>query len=81
MADGLVQTRLTVRVTWDPEARVWIALSDDIDGFVMEHKSFDALMEEMPEIVSILLKANHGDEKRGLPIHVLADRIEEPVSD
>ena len=34
-----------VNFTWDNEANVWIATSDDIPGLVLESGSFDALLE------------------------------------
>lgn len=74
--DGIVQAQLVVRAFWDADAKVWIAESEDIPGLIMEHPSFDALMEELPELASILLEANGRPELKSLPIHVLADRIE-----
>ncbi len=74
--DGVTQAQLVVRAFWDAEARVWIAESEDIPGLVMEHPSFDALMDELPEIAAILLDSNGRPELKSLPIHVLADRIE-----
>ena len=34
--------------TWDDEANVWIATSNDIPGLVLESGSFDALFGEDP---------------------------------
>lgn len=50
--------------TWDPEADVWIATSDDIPGLVLESGSFDALLERtrfaVPELLSLnALKTDH----------------------
>lgn len=50
--------------TWDPEADVWIATSDDIPGLVLESGSFDALLERtrfaVPELLSLnALKMDH----------------------
>ncbi len=43
--------------TWDPEADVWIATSDDIPGLVLESGSFDALLERtrfaIPELLAL----------------------------
>ena len=33
-----------VKLTWDPEAGVWVAISEDIPGLVLESGSFDALL-------------------------------------
>lgn len=45
-----------VKLTWDADAGVWIATSDDIPGLVLESGSFDALLERVrfaaPELLS-----------------------------
>jgi len=47
----------TVNLTWDAEAAVWIATSDDIPGLVLESGSFDALLERVrfaaPELIEL----------------------------
>lgn len=47
----------TVRMTWDSEASVWVAESDDILGLVMEGGSIDALIERVrfaaPELLAL----------------------------
>ena len=44
-----------VNFTWDDEASVWIAQSDDIPGLVLEGGSLDALIERVrfaaPELI------------------------------
>lgn len=46
-----------IRLTWDNEASVWVATSDDIPGLVLESGSFDALLERVrfaaPELISL----------------------------
>ena len=46
-----------VNFTWDGEANVWIAQSDDIPGLVLEGGSLDALMERVrfaaPELIEL----------------------------
>ena len=46
-----------IHFTWDDEASVWIATSDDIPGLVLESGSFDALLERtriaIPEMLSL----------------------------
>lgn len=46
-----------VNLTWDEEAAVWVATSDDIPGLVLESGSFDALLERVrfaaPELLSL----------------------------
>lgn len=47
----------TVIFTWDDEASVWIATSEDIPGLVLESGSFDALVERVrfaaPELIEL----------------------------
>ncbi len=47
----------TINITWDNEAGVWIAASDDIPGLVLESGSFDALLERgrfaAPELIAL----------------------------
>ena len=50
---------LTIKMTWDPEACVWIAESDDVPGLVLESGSFDALLERVRYAVPELLSLNH----------------------
>lgn len=46
-----------VNLTWDNEANVWVATSDDVPGLVLESGSFDALLERvrfaLPELLSL----------------------------
>ena len=49
---------MTIKMTWDPEACVWIAESDDVPGLVLESGSFDALLERVRYTVPELLSLN-----------------------
>ena len=46
-----------VTFTWDDKAYVWIATSNDVPGLVLEHGSFDALVERVrlavPELMAM----------------------------
>ena len=46
-----------INLTWDNDADVWIATSDDIPGLVLESGSFDALLERLrfavPELIAL----------------------------
>lgn len=50
--------KCVVNLTWDPEASVWIAASDDIPGLVLESGSFDALLERVRFAAPELLEMN-----------------------
>ncbi len=47
-----------VTMTWDSEARVWVATSTDVPGLTMECGSFDALVERVRFAVPELLTLN-----------------------
>lgn len=54
----------SVLLTWDDEARVWIATSEDIPGLILESGSADVLMERVRYAVPELLEfsnQNQGD--------------------
>lgn len=46
-----------ITFTWDDEAAVWIATSNDIPGLVLESGSYDALVDRtlfaIPELLSL----------------------------
>lgn len=48
----------TVNSTWDNEASVWFATSEDIPGLILESGSFDALLERVRFAVPELLELN-----------------------
>lgn len=50
---------LLIKMTWDPEALVWVAESDDVPGLVLESGSFDALIERVRFAVPELLELNN----------------------
>jgi len=45
-----------IQTIWDPDARVWIATSEDIAGLVLESGSLDALMERVKIAIPELLE-------------------------
>ena len=57
--------KYNVKLTWDKEANVWVATSDDIPGLVLESNSYDALIEKVkiasPELLelNIIWKVNY----------------------
>lgn len=50
--------KITVRADWDSEASVWVAISDDIPGLVLEAPSMDLLVPEIETVIPALLEAN-----------------------
>ena len=52
-----------INFTWDSEANVWIATSNDIPGLVLESGSFDALLERTRFAVPELLELNASERQ------------------
>ena len=48
-----------IKITWDAEAGVWIALSEETVGLALESGSLDALMERVRFALPELLELNH----------------------
>ncbi len=48
-----------INLTWDNDAAVWIATSNDIPGLVLESGSFDALLERVRNAAPELLALNN----------------------
>lgn len=42
----------------DPEAKVWVATSDDVPGLVAEAETYEALLKKLEVMVPELLEAN-----------------------
>lgn len=59
-----------IHISWDPEANVWIATSDDIPGLVLEAGSFDALLERVRFAVPELLELNQSQKTSSTLIFV-----------
>ena len=64
---------LTVNVTWDADAGVWVAESEDVPGLVLESGSFDALVERLRYAVPEMLELD-GVEKGPMQLNVVSER-------
>ena len=64
---------LTVNVTWDADAGVWIAESEDVPGLVLESGSFDALVERLRYAVPEMLELN-GVKRGPMQLNVVSER-------
>ena len=73
-----MQTKqITVNAEWDPEAKVWVATSDDVPGLVTEAETVEALTEKLSVMIPELLEANGtlvGGAVREVPINLIAHR-------
>jgi predicted RNase H-like HicB family nuclease len=68
----LGSTTVLVRATWDPEASVYVAESDDVPGLATEAESLDALIVKLTAIIPELLELNDGDLSPQIPFELLA---------
>ena len=64
---------LTVNVTWDADAGVWIPESEDVPGLVLESGSFDALVERLRYAVPEMLELN-GVKRGPMQLNVVSER-------
>lgn len=55
-----------ITTTWDADASVWIATSEDVPGLALESGSLDALMERVRNAVPELLSLN-GNAQTDIP--------------
>ncbi|HEY7299177.1 MAG TPA: DUF1902 domain-containing protein [Xanthobacteraceae bacterium] len=47
---------IVVHADWDPEARVWVATTQDLRGLVTEADSIEALRAKLPAMIIDLLE-------------------------
>jgi predicted RNase H-like HicB family nuclease len=69
--------QITVNAEWDPEAKVWVATSDDVPGLVTEAETVEALAEKLSVMIPELLEANGtlvDSTSRNVPINLIAHR-------
>jgi predicted RNase H-like HicB family nuclease len=69
----------TVRCTWDAEAAVWVAESDDVPGLATGGDTLDALIEKLKVVIPDLLEANGllpTDHAGDIPFAIIAERHE-----
>ena len=66
---------IVVEATWDPEALVWVATSEDIP-LVTEAPSIDALMAKLPGILQDLLEDEADGEEMDIPFQLNAHILE-----
>jgi len=53
-----MKNRFNVQVTWDPEAELWVADSDDIPGLAAEAPDDKSLWEKLEVLIPELLALN-----------------------
>lgn len=67
---------IIVRATWDEEAGVWVATSNDIEGLAVESESMEKLQPKVMAAVADLLELNGvGSDLPEIPVHIVAEQI------
>ena len=49
---------LNIKATWDDDAKVWVAESDDVPGLITEADTVSALVQKLKYLIPELLNAN-----------------------
>jgi hypothetical protein len=60
------QLSYVVRAKWDDEAKVWVAVSDDVPGLVAEAPSMEKLLKKLRVLIPEMLEANGVSTPPGL---------------
>ena len=71
--EGIRSMIYRINVTWDDEAQVWIAVSEDLEGLVLECGSLDALIERVRIAVPELLEIQ-GDPLKDITLDFSMER-------
>lgn len=50
---------INILAEWDPEASVWVATTEDIDGFSMEDATIERLIQRAPGVLLDMIEYNH----------------------
>ena len=69
-----------VSCTWDAEAGVWYATSEDVPGLVAEDQSFESLIEEVKLLTPDLLELNCAVRRPSEVRLVVTSRREERIN-
>jgi hypothetical protein len=67
-----------IGATWDDDAKVWVAESDDVPGLATEAASRDALMAKLRYLIPDLVELNERDLPREIPFELLARQSSGP---
>jgi predicted RNase H-like HicB family nuclease len=76
MAGGFgMKHTFKVVATWDDEASVWVAESDDLPGLITEADTLDSLMSKLKVMIPELLEANGGMDDGDIPFTLLSSGV------
>ncbi|MBF0098004.1 MAG: DUF1902 domain-containing protein [Magnetococcales bacterium] len=68
---------IQVTATWDEEARVWVAESEDVPGLVTEAGTLEQLISKLETMVPELLELNGISLglQETVPLRILSERV------
>jgi predicted RNase H-like HicB family nuclease len=75
----------TIRATWDNEAKVWVADSEDIPGIAAEAEDREALLAKLSALIPEMIELNDFQVDQTQPLEIVIhyhreDRIKLPVA-
>jgi len=65
-----------VHATWDDEARVWVASSDDVPGLATEAETAEDLVQKLKTLIPELLELNGISPAGSISFELLTRRFE-----
>ncbi len=68
---------IVVRAQWDPEARVWVATSEDVPGLVTEAETHEKLDRKLRVLIPELIELNADgfDDEPEVPMYVMSEQV------
>jgi predicted RNase H-like HicB family nuclease len=67
---------LKVFANWDPDAKVWVAESEDIPGLITEAPTPELLVAKLNDIIPILLEENGSIDLPEVPYSVMWETVQ-----
>jgi len=55
-----MKRNLLIKASWDSDAKVWVAESDDVPGLVTEAENMEKLINKLKILIPELLELNNG---------------------
>jgi len=74
-----MENMLTVKATWDSEANVWVAESEDVPGLITEADTMEQLIARLHDLIPDLLEENgmlNQSNNKEIPFHLYSEREE-----
>jgi len=72
---AMVRKRYVVLATWDDEAKVWVATSEDVPGLATEATTLEKLVSKLKVMIPELLEANGVDDGGDIPFTLCSELV------